>query len=51
LVLWQRVVFLCVSRTVFRKSPVMVVRRVLCSVNLTLHSIRRIQNIKFTKVK
>ena len=26
LVLWQRVVFLCVSRTVFRMSLVMVVR-------------------------
>ena len=34
LVLWQHVVFLCVSRTVFRMSLVMVVRRVLCSVRL-----------------
>ena len=32
LVLWQHVVFLCVSRTLFRMSLVMVVRRVLCSV-------------------
>jgi len=30
LVLWQHVVFLCVSRTVFRISLVMAVRRVLC---------------------
>ena len=32
LVLWQLVVFLCVSRTVFRMSLVMDVRRMLCSV-------------------
>jgi len=32
LVLWHAVVFLCVSRTVFRMSLVMVVRRMLCSV-------------------
>jgi len=31
LVQWQHVVFLCVSRTVFRMSLVMVVRRMLCS--------------------
>jgi len=31
LVLWQRVVFLCVSRTLFRMSLVMVVHRMLCS--------------------
>jgi hypothetical protein len=36
LVLWQHVVFLCVSRTVFRVSLVMVVRRVLCSVRLVM---------------
>jgi len=30
LVLWQRVVILCVSRTVFRMSLVMVVLRMLC---------------------
>ena len=34
LVLWQHVVFLCVSRTLFRMSLVMVVRRMLCSVRL-----------------
>jgi len=34
LVLWQHVVFLCVSRTLFRMSLVMVVRRMLCSVSL-----------------
>jgi len=34
-------VFLCVSRTVFIMSLVMVVRRVLCSVRLTLRNIRR----------
>ena len=33
-VLWQRVVLLCVSRTLFRMSLVMFVRRVLCSVIL-----------------
>ena len=33
LVLWQHVVFLCVSRTVFRMSLVMVVRRMLCSIS------------------
>ena len=32
LVLWQRVVFLCVSRTLFRMSLVMVVCHMLCSV-------------------
>jgi len=32
LVLWQHVVFLYVSRTLFRMSLVMVVRLVLCSV-------------------
>jgi len=32
LVLWQRVVFLCMSRTVFRMSLVLVVCRMLCSV-------------------
>jgi len=32
---------LCVSRTLFRMSLVMVVRRMLCSVSLTLHNIRR----------
>jgi len=31
LVLWQHVVFLCVSRTLFRMSLVMVVSRMLCS--------------------
>jgi len=37
LVLWQHVVcYVCVSRTVFRMSLVMVVCRVLCSVRLTL---------------
>ena len=41
LVLWQHVVFLCVSRTVFRMSLVMVVRPMLCSVRHTLHSILR----------
>ena len=34
LVLWQHVVFLCVSRTLFRMSVVMVVRSMLCSVRL-----------------
>ena len=34
LVLWQHVVFLSVSRTLFRMSLVMVVRRMLCSVSL-----------------
>jgi len=34
LVLWQRIVFLCVSRTVFRMSLVMAVRRMLCSARL-----------------
>ena len=38
-VLWQHVVFLCVSRTVFRMSLVMVVLRMLCNVRLTLRSI------------
>jgi len=33
-VLRQHVVCLCVSRTVFRMSLVMVVRRMLCSVRL-----------------
>ena len=33
-VLWQHVVFLCVSRKLFRMSLVIVVRRVLCSVRL-----------------
>jgi len=37
-VLWQHVVFLCVSRTLFRMSLVMVVRRMLCRVRLT-HSL------------
>jgi len=41
LVLWQHVVFLCVSRTLFRMSLVMDVRRTLCSVRLKLHAIRR----------
>ena len=36
LVLWQRVVFLCVSHTLFRMSPVMVVRHMLCSVRLSV---------------
>ena len=36
----QHVVFLCVSRTLFRTSLVMVVRRMLCSMRLTLHSLR-----------
>jgi len=40
LVLWQHVVLLCVSRTVFRVSLVMVVRRVLCSVRLIMLVIR-----------
>jgi len=31
-------VFLCVSRTAFRMSLAMVVRRMLCSASLTLHS-------------
>jgi len=35
LMLWQHVVFLCVSRTLFRMSLVMVVRLMLCSVRLT----------------
>jgi len=34
LVLWQHVVFLCVSRTLFRMSLVMVVRHMLWSVRL-----------------
>jgi len=34
LVLWQYVVCLCVSRTLFRMSLVMVVRRMLCSLRL-----------------
>jgi len=33
-VLWQHFVFLSVSRTLFRMSLVMVVRRMLCSVRL-----------------
>jgi len=32
---------MCVSRTVFRVSMVMVVRCVLCSVTVTLHNTRR----------
>ena len=40
LVLLQHVVFLCVSRTVFRMSLVMVVRHMLCSVNLTNNNIK-----------
>jgi len=43
LVLWQHVVVLCVSRTLFRMSLVMVVRPMLCSLGLAsvkLHSIR-----------
>ena len=39
LVMWQHVMFLCVSHTVFRMSLVMVVRHMLCSVRLTLHGI------------
>ena len=35
-VLWQHVVFLCVSRAVFRMSLVMVVRHVLCSGRLNV---------------
>jgi len=34
LVLWQHVVFLCVSRTLFTMSLVIVVRHMLCSVRL-----------------
>jgi len=34
LVLWKHVLFLCASRTVFRVSLVMGVRRMLCSVRL-----------------
>ena len=45
LVLWQHVVFLCVSHTLFRMGLVMVVRRMLCSVRLTLHSIRRSKHV------
>jgi hypothetical protein len=40
LVLWQHVVFLCVSRTLFRMSLVMVVRRMLCSLSLTNNNIK-----------
>ena len=36
LVLWQHVVFLCVSRTLFRMSLVMDVRRMLCSVRQSM---------------
>jgi len=36
LVLWQRVVFLCASSTLFRVSLVMFVRRMLCSVRLNV---------------
>jgi len=38
LVLWQHVVFLCVSRTLFRMSLVMVVRRMMCRVRLVSQS-------------
>jgi len=38
LVLWQHVVCLCVSRTLFRMSLVMVVRSMLCSVRLALYT-------------
>ena len=41
LVLWQHVVFLCVSRTLFRMSLVMVVRRMLCSVRLARYGLCR----------
>jgi len=48
LVLWQRVVFLCVSHRVFRMSLVMVVRRVLCSVRLAMYSLS-VLNCNFSK--
>jgi len=38
LVLWRHVVFLCVSRTLFRMGLVMVVRRMLCSASLQSHA-------------
>jgi len=38
LVLQQHVVFLCVSRMLFRMSLVMVVRHMLCSVRLQSHA-------------
>jgi len=39
LVLWQHVVFLCVSHTLFRMSLVMIVLHMLCSVRLAIASI------------
>jgi len=48
LVLWQHVVFLCVSHTVFRMSLVMVVRRMLCSVRVS-RDIKEYSNIKFNE--
>jgi len=41
LMLWQHVVFVCVSRTLFRMSVIMIVRHMLWRVRLTLHSIQR----------
>jgi len=39
LVLWQHVMFLCVSCTLFRMSLVMVVRHMLCSVSLARNNV------------
>ena len=44
LMLWQHVVFLCVSSTLFRMILFMVVRRMLCSVKLQSHAAQLILN-------